>query len=281
MNKLQYDSFYKFIVSIGTLLIAAPVFGIYYLFTGSYDVLISRQEYAALSQISLASLQSREKLMRIIYVALPYVFFGLLAMGLFCIVWGGLKWYRIQKTLDESIQLDVDEKRYHYKKLTASEIAEKAAKDTKEAQGETDIPNLSKQSQRIAKTLEIESACFRYLNNKLSDRYKLQQNVKVKDMGYDVVAISKGDNIDFIYEIKYWTKANKSALIKTLFRLNKAGVNYEMTTRRNFCAKLLIVSDNANMDSIKDMVAEHFQNSGQTYSFLDVEYISEDGLLGD
>jgi hypothetical protein len=66
MNKLQYDSFYKFIVSIATLLITAPVLGIYYLFTGSYDILLSEQEYLDLSKISLESIQSREKLMNII-----------------------------------------------------------------------------------------------------------------------------------------------------------------------------------------------------------------------
>ncbi len=45
MDKLQYDSFYKFLVSIGAILIATPVIGIYQLFTGSYDIIISEQEY--------------------------------------------------------------------------------------------------------------------------------------------------------------------------------------------------------------------------------------------
>lgn len=130
MNKLQYDSFYKFIVSIGTLIIAAPVLGIHFLFTGSYDILISEQEYLKLSKISLEFLQRREKLIHVIFIALPYVFFGLIAVGLFCIIWGGIKWYNIQKTLlDESLQLDVDEKRHKINILNASEIAEKAVKE--------------------------------------------------------------------------------------------------------------------------------------------------------
>ena len=31
MDKLQYDSFYKFMVSAGVVLVAAPLVGLYYL----------------------------------------------------------------------------------------------------------------------------------------------------------------------------------------------------------------------------------------------------------
>jgi hypothetical protein len=41
MDKLQYDSLYKFLVSIGAILIVAPIIGVFYLLTGSYDILIS------------------------------------------------------------------------------------------------------------------------------------------------------------------------------------------------------------------------------------------------
>ena len=36
MDKLQYDSFYKFIVSVGIVLIVAPLFCLHYLVSGEY-----------------------------------------------------------------------------------------------------------------------------------------------------------------------------------------------------------------------------------------------------
>ena len=40
MNNLQFDSFQKFLVSIGTILIIAPLFAFQYLLSGAYEVII-------------------------------------------------------------------------------------------------------------------------------------------------------------------------------------------------------------------------------------------------
>ena len=279
MNKLQYDSFYKFIVSIGTLLITSPILGIYYLFTGSDDILISEQEYLKLSKISLESLRSRKKLMDTIYIALPYIFFGLISIGLFCIIWGGIKWYKIQKTLDEGIRLDVDEKRYNFKKLSASEIAEKIAKETVETQDLDNPSNQSSQNQQMFKALHIENACFNYLNEKLSKHYNVQQNVRINKNEYDVVAISKKYSVDFIYEIKYWTSPRATQIIaRTLYNLKKAGANYEENVPRDFRLKLLIVSTTEQLNSIKKAFEKYLKNSNENFSSIDVEYLLEEEL---
>ena len=51
MDKLQYDSFYKFIVSIGIVLIVAPLFCLHYLVSGSYDIIMTQEEANNLSEI--------------------------------------------------------------------------------------------------------------------------------------------------------------------------------------------------------------------------------------
>jgi len=275
MNKLQYDSFYKFTVSIGTLLITTPVLGIYYLFTGTYDILISEQEYLELSKISLESLRSREILMNVLYTTLPYLFFGLIAIGFFCVIWGGIKWYNIQKTLDESIQLDVDEKRYNFKKLTASEIAEKAIKETIEIQDVNDTSNLSNQNQRIIKAMQIENACYSYFNKKLLKHYKVQQNVRIGMNEFDLVAFSKNTNIDLIYEIKYFNSPNYalSAIEQTMHRFKKAGESYKSNTNREpFLTLVIVFKENHFDDKAKKRIEE------RSFSGISVIYISEDEL---
>ena len=52
MDKLQYDSFYKFLVSLGMLLITLPVLAFLYVLNMDCK-LISQSDYDNLSQISI------------------------------------------------------------------------------------------------------------------------------------------------------------------------------------------------------------------------------------
>ena len=51
MDKLQYDSFYKFLVSLGIVLITLPIFVLLYILNADY-ILISQNDYNNLSAIS-------------------------------------------------------------------------------------------------------------------------------------------------------------------------------------------------------------------------------------
>ena len=45
MEKLQYDSFYKFLVSLGLVLIITPFIGVYYLLNYSNENLLTVNKY--------------------------------------------------------------------------------------------------------------------------------------------------------------------------------------------------------------------------------------------
>lgn len=102
MDNLQYDSFYKFIVSVGIVLIVAPLFCLHYLVSGSYDILISQEEANNLSQLSSDFLNIKIQYIQTIFKYLPIVCFIFIVIGIIFVSWGGLKWLGIQKTLDES-----------------------------------------------------------------------------------------------------------------------------------------------------------------------------------
>lgn len=112
----------------------------------------------------------------------------------------------------------------------------------------------------------------------LSKHYELQQNIRIGKIEYDVVAISKQDNVDLIYEIKYWINPTPTLIDQMFYRLNEAGVNYVMNMQRSFKAKLLIVSKGEELIIIKKMIDKYLANSSQSYSFIDVEYFLEDEL---
>lgn len=285
IENLQYDSFYKFIVSIGTILIVAPIIGLHYLVSGSYDIILSKQEYNNLSETSLQLISNKQKWITIVFNILPYLFILLIFIGLLCIIVGGYKWYNIQKKLDEGLTIDIQEKQFNYRKMTSSEIAEKALDDSINNPDETNghfttepYQSLDHRSQIIQKGFEIENAYFQYLFKNMKNKYTLRKNIKVGDVGFDIIATSKYDNIDFLYEIKYWLNPSaKSSLRHLLSKAEAAGITYENTSHRNFRFKIIIVTVEDNIPVFKDYTTKLLND--KHYSFIDIEFIDEKSIL--
>ena len=84
---------------------------------------------------------------------------------------------------------------------------------------------------------------FIYREGKIkSISYKVLQNVRVGSREYDIVATSKKDNIDLLYEVKYYFRgATNSLLDAAIARTQSMGADYETITHRNWRSILLIV----------------------------------------
>lgn len=220
MDKLQYDSFYKLIVSVGIVLIVAPIFCLHFLVSGSYDIIMTQEEANSLSKISSDFLSIKIKYVQNIFKYLPTFCILFIIIGAFFIAWGCLKWFQIQKNLDQITELDLEEKELHIQNMSAQEIAEKIINEDIEnyekTSGDSQITSFNlTASARIRKAFEIEDACYSYLKIKLKRKYKVHQNVKVGNCEYDIIASSKYNNIDLLYEIKYWNNpVPKATLVK-------------------------------------------------------------------
>lgn len=254
MNKLQYDSFYKFLVSVGIILITAPIIGIYYYFTGTNDILITQEEFAQLSEYSLQSLNNRMTISKIISSIFPWFCFVLMFFGILCVIYGCYKWHKIQADLDEQTHLDTVMKRINAQKLTPSEVAERTVnevlEDTKES-SDTITFAASKHREAILRSFKIEELFFNYTCKKLHKLYDVQRNIRVGSLDYDVIAVSKTTNTDYIYEIKAWNSPIPAAYSRTLRTLKEATQNYLITTKRNCITKLIIVARADNIDEFR------------------------------
>ena len=94
MDKLQYDSFYKFLVSLGMLLITLPVLAFLYLLNTDYK-LIRQNDYDNLSEISIQRMHDHAKLLDFTTTIMPIVSIVLIVTGLILIIIGCCKWYNI------------------------------------------------------------------------------------------------------------------------------------------------------------------------------------------
>lgn len=278
MGKLQYDSFYKFMVSAGVILVAAPIVGLYYLLCNGNQILLSQNEYDELSYSSLQFVHQRDQTILCVLTILPYLLGGLIVLGFICLIYGSLKWHNIQKEIDEQTKLKTREQKINVEKLSATEIAEKIIDEATEEHENQPLsgatPTIKKSS--VAKALEIENLCYSYIFKLYYRSYDVQQNVKVEKSAYDVLAISKFDNIDYLFEVKYWANnLDKSLFYRVAERMESMKIEYESISQRKCKCVLMIVTANEAKDRIQSSLDRFISNKSVTF---DVRVYTENEL---
>ena len=302
MNKLQYDSFYKFLVSAGIILIIFPIIALGFFFN-SEILILSQNEFDNLSEHSLRAICQKENILHFIITIFPFVACGLLLLGVVLLIYGCYKWSKIQNHLDEQVEFDTTIKKINAKKMSAEEIVNKASFEVSETEVPFDIDpvindsnpnsdvdkkgNYKAKSQDIRNShinhiidyMKVERMCFMEVNRQYGKRYDLQNNVKIDNIEYDFIAVSKYDNIDIIFEVKYLRSIPASlAISNMLYRLTKAGINYENSAHRNFRLTLIIVTPNKNKKKKKNRI-NRIQNENDIHSQIKIEYYVEEELL--
>lgn len=204
-------------------------------------------------------------------------------------IWGCYKWYSIQKYLDSISELDVKEKNIRLKQMTPEEklqkITEEAneeAEEMKAADKASDVIEVKanegeeRNKDKIALGLEVEKLYFDRLKREIGSNYQIRRNVKLDKFEYDIIARSRVDNIDIIYEIKHWDKAVPQTLLdRTCVRMEAAEVVYENLMHRNKRSILVIISNAAAIDRMKKQEIE----KTVVYKFrMGIEFIEEKSL---
>lgn len=279
MDKLEYDSLHKFLVSLGVVFIAIPFLALYFI-VGNEVALISQVDFDNLSLYTQSLLEQQRTLLKGIIIVLPIICIALFIAGML-LLWIGIKnWKKVQKNLDAVIESDRVRHELETEKMKNTEIVEKATAEVKEYETSNKTPEHS----TIIKHLDIEERYFAKLLNEWpiwkKRRYSFSRNIKIGKYEYDGIAVSSMDNIDFIYEIKYWKQPRTNQLLRaSLERLYRAGVNYETKKHRNFICILVIVVPEASIDSIKRWTSSlSHQDAGYDISKIQIEYLAEESL---
>lgn len=277
MDKLQYDSFYKFLVSLGMLLITLPVLAFLYILNTDYE-LISQNDYDNLSEISIHRIQNNEQLLDFSTTVMPAVSVIFIVIGLILIIVGCYKWYSIQKELDEQIKSDTITKKINATQLSSSETVEKAANEISAEQNTT---TTTVSSERVVRYMQIEDKCYKYFSQILSRRYVLKQNLRIGRLEYDLVALSKRNNNDLIFEIKYWTvnKITDNRLEHLISNTRYLLENYKNISNHNCELVIVIIAPKENIEKIKERCLSHIANYKDTIlENVNFEFFAEDDL---
>ena len=276
MDKLQYDSFYKFLVSLGMLLITLPVLAFLYVLNMDCK-LISQSDYDNLSQISIQRIQNNENLLDFTTTIMPVASIVLIVTGLTLIIIGCCKWYSIQKELDEQIKSDTITKKINATQLSSSESVEKVANEISAEQNAS--TNVS--SDRVVKYMQIEDKCYNYFSNKFSRRYLLKQNLRIGRFEYDIIALSKRTKNDLIFEIKYWTvnTITNNRLEHLISYVKSMRDNYKSITSHNCESVIVIVAPKEKIEKVKSAYLNYFNNyKNSVLENVNFEFFAEEDL---
>lgn len=251
MDKLQYDSFYKFVVSGSLVIIVAPLIIMHFWISGSYDLMITQEALDSLTVEAAELMMYKLRITKAIYDMLPVMFCICELVGVILLIWGCYKWYSIQTVLDRIPKLDVEEKDRRLKQMDESEVVEKIVEEKKEENGSE-----NNTEEVIINGLKIEELYFKRLKSSIGNDYRLRRNVRIKDIAYDIIARSLKDNVDIIYDIKYWERIPSETSLNSIFKhLSIASYEYERNMHRNKRIVLVIVSDKNTLSKLKEVIS--------------------------
>lgn len=307
MDKLQYDSLYKFLVSLGLIMIALPVAVLAYLLNGEL-ILINQDDFESLSQLSQQMITNRDKLLVVLRCIFPW-FAGLFILtGTGLLIYGLLKWKEVQKNLDKKLNAETILQILNVLKMSPKEVNDKiesailesddCAVKSKNDKIESEVSKSnhctvknksneippqaqSDRSNVYGKFKEIEQKCFNYAVSKYGRDYLFEQNIRIGNYGYDFIGVSQNSTIDLLVEVKYWK--NISALVNNLpefcHRAFDAGIAYETIMHRNFRWIIFVVTPKDQLQKAETLIKNRLNNLISEYNGkLEIQCIAEEDI---
>lgn len=294
MDKLQYDSLYKFLVSLGLIMIVLPIAILAYLLNSKL-ILISQDEFESLSQLSQQMITNRDKLLTFLKCIFPW-FAGLfILIGVGLLIYGLLKWKTVQKNLDKKLDAETTLQSLNVLRMSPKEINDRIESESSKS-GYCDINNkndeikseISQSSHctvrdksdetppqsksnylNIYRTFEkFEKKCFDYVVSKYGRNYHFEKNIRIGNYEYDFIGVSKNNSIDLLIEVRYLK--NISALMHTLpkfsYRIFEAGTAYETIMHRNFKCIIIIITPKNQLQNAETLIKKSSNNLIHEYN---------------
>jgi hypothetical protein len=281
-EKAEYSDLYKFLTSIGVLVIGLSVLMPWLFLQDQLAIQVMANDYDQMicvsQELTLRKLELTRLSLSIVVVLSPILFVA--GVGLCC--YGIRKWNVKQRGIDELDQLDLSERRAQVRPLQKSEYQAKAQEEVKSETVGSDTVEVTEQpstasvveqttepraSEALASQLiEVEALLFDRINDYNSFDYRVQRNVKLANrFEVDVLlaAYNTNKHIDKLIEIRYFqNRLRMETVISARDQLDKTRKYYNVSTRRNVQAILLLVyrsdiSSEEEINRFKDTVPSH------------------------
>lgn len=287
MSKIEYDNFPKFLVSAGIVLFALPIVIVHFFLQENSVLLISEQELSQLSSTASQVIIAKQNLCLWLTNNIWILSIVCILCGVVLLILGCKMWYSRQKKTDAKQDLDLQTAEAQYKKMTMEEKDEKIANEVLALER----PNMIEGSPDDGRELSVEEIQMRQaairkenrliysqitqrykavekavsdrIKEELGAKYEVQDNIKINNLEYDLIAISKNPDLhDYIFEIKY--SFSKNSWNSSTFHyipqhMADQATNYKASTGRKAAAILLVVTLEDQVTQIESMLIRRMQ----------------------
>ncbi|MEG2720040.1 MAG: hypothetical protein RR914_01815, partial [Oscillospiraceae bacterium] len=201
MNQIDYSSFYKFICSIGLILIISPFLLIYYFLNLDKLLLINSEQMSSLTETAKKAINFRQTILYsnisvIIFIAFLTI---MIFAGIIMLYIGASSWYKRQKVLDRVEDISLEKMTQTEKEVKIIEEVNEVVKESSEINNEdkatgqvqvplrqriTEIDELQNKgatirSETMRLYLEIENEAISIVENQFKNTHFIKPNMKL------------------------------------------------------------------------------------------------------
>lgn len=280
MDKISYESRYKFIVSIGVVLTILSFGVLYSIIALSKDIIISKRRINELNGISKHIIEKLENNFFILInnPAFYLFLFLIFLMGMVCIFKGLKDWKDVQNKENHKKDLENEKLELENKKLkdefglSSKEQFDKVEQEVKEEQ---EIIGEQSSTSLIKEYFNIEQRVATKIIKDFSKSHDVVYGFRLGKYEYDIVAKGKGFlDKDYFFEIKYLKNMINVAWYKKIIeKVNKQNENYQENTNRKPYVKIVFVTEKNNYNQVKEFI-----NRQQKINNLGVDIVEKDEI---
>lgn len=242
--KFEFGDLYKFVVSLGAVLISLAVVAPWLFLKEPFDLFRSEAELKTVTQIAREAIQNRQEVVAFILRFIPW-FSGVAATCGVAFIYIGLKrWLANQVLLDEQTRIEVELKKTALRDATKDEI--EASNERKAEEQNATTPATPPDRQLTGAIYAgIEAKVTRRLHEIYHGKFDVEANKMIGGVELDVVLRGKAMlTKDYIIEVKYIRRGfNYGWLRESFLKSIYARTFYSQITNRLPNSVLLIVLD--------------------------------------
>ena len=258
MQKIEYGYLYKFLVSVGVILIGFAVLIPYFYLKEDFGLCVPQSDMARFEPEVRQIIRTKQQLLLRVQNYVPYLSLAMLATGLLSVAAGLYKWSRRQRKADAKFDLEVKRLDLQIRALSPEETKEKIAREVDEITRQEpsgakkpDKPSgpvqAGERARYISEYYDVERAVIESFEKRLSDRkeYEIKPQTEIGDrLHLDMLLLSRDNGLrsDKIIEIKYFRNGLNGKYVFDIVRqMNTCLCRYRGLTGRRAAPVLLIV----------------------------------------
>lgn len=244
--KFEFGDLYKFIVSLGVILISLAILTPWLFLKEPFDLFKTTTDLASVTSVARGAIESRQRAVAVILELIPWFSAFSSLVGTAFVAIGLKRWYRNQLLLDEQTKVEVELKKQGLRDATKDEVADMAEREyeaEKSAMGAADHATI---------VTSFESA-YRKVEGQVADRlqaiYDTKFVVEPNKMvaGVEIDVLLRGKTMltkDYIVEVKTIRRGFNYGWLRESFLKNVYAKNiYAQLMGRIPNTILLIVMD--------------------------------------